>query len=390
MPSMFIGGAERSLLGLLDAFDYEQFDVSLFLYRHEGEFLSMIPEKVKVLSPIDEYATFDVPIKHLLKSRLWRFGIARIVSKIAKKAHCILSGEKAGIWMSMQFTSRFLQPLLPKIPGDYDVGIMFLGVADTLVHKVSAKKKITWNHTDYTDLAPDRRLDLSTYKNVKYIISVSPYCTKQFLSCYPELSGKALTIGNILSEKLILEQSTKEEIPIEKNEKCFNLLSVGRFSNAKNFDNIPEICRLILAMGLSVMWYLIGYGGDEALIRKRIAENGMENRVIILGKKENPYPYIKACDLYVQPSRYEGKCVSVLEAQILNKPVVISNYATSESQLKNGYDGVIVPLDNEECAKGIVAVLKDRELQKQLIENTKKEDYTNAEELQKLYRLIEA
>ena len=115
----------------------------------------------------------------------------------------------------------------------------------------------------------------------------------------------------------------------------------------------------------------------------------MEDSVIVLGKKENPYPYIAACDLYVQPSRYEGKCVSVIEAQILHKPVVITDYATSGSQLRDGYDGVIIPMDNAACAEGIGKVLWDPQLQEQLIENTKQQDYTNAAEIQKLYRLIE-
>ena len=114
----------------------------------------------------------------------------------------------------------------------------------------------------------------------------------------------------------------------------------------------------------------------------------MEDHVIILGKKENPYPYIKACDLYVQPSRYEGKAVTVREAQMLCKPVVITRYATSASQLEEGVDGVIVPLDNEGCAEGIVRLLKDSEKMKQLSTACAKREYTNAREVEKIYKLI--
>lgn len=109
-------------------------------------------------------------------------------------------------------------------------------------------------------------------------------------------------------------------------------------------------------------WYLIGYGGDEALIRQRIPGRRDGGAGPHSGEKENPYPYIKACGLYVQPSRYEGKSVTVREAQILNKPVVITSYATSASQLEDGVDGVIVPMDNEGCAAGIAAVLRDEAL----------------------------
>ena len=115
----------------------------------------------------------------------------------------------------------------------------------------------------------------------------------------------------------------------------------------------------------------------------------MQDYVIILGKKENPYPYIAGCDIYVQPSRYEGKCVAVTEAQILHKPVVITAYPTSSSQLKDGYDGVIVPMDNHGCALGISKVIQKKKLQEALIENTYKEDYSNTAGIAKLYQLME-
>lgn len=153
-------------------------------------------------------------------------------------------------------------------------------------------------------------------------------------------------------------------------------------------DEIPEICARIRHQGINAKWYLIGYGGEENLIRKKIKEAHAEEFVIILGKKENPYPYIKACDIYVQPSRYEGKSVAVREAQILNRPVVITDYATAHSQLTDGVDGVIVPMDIQGCADGIAAVILDRELQHSLVENTKKNDYANAGEIQKLDKFL--
>lgn len=114
----------------------------------------------------------------------------------------------------------------------------------------------------------------------------------------------------------------------------------------------------------------------------------MQNRVIILGKKENPYPYIKMCDIYVQPSRYEGKCVAVREAQMLGKPVIITNYATSGSQLEDGVDGIIVPMDNKGCADKMAEVLINTTLKKKIVENVRQRDYTNAKEIEKINRLI--
>lgn len=387
MPSIFIGGAERSLLGLLEQFDYEKYEVDLFLKRHEGEFLKYLPEKVNLLKENEKYRTFDVPIKSLLRSHPL-FAFARILSKIALRFHCMFTGEKAGVWMSMQYISKYLCPLLPEIEGEYDAAISFLGVPDILLSKVRAKKRIAWNHTDYSVLGPCKKYDLKIYAKLDYIVSVSDPCTNHFLSVYPRLKDKAVTVENLISKEMI-DQFSKEFIADFPDGKCIKLLSVGRFSHAKNFDNVPEICRRIRQQGLDIKWYLIGYGGDEELIKSKIAEAGMQEYVIILGKKENPYPYIKACDLYVQPSRYEGKAVTVREAQILHKPVVITAFETSCSQLTDGFDGVIVPTDNEGCANGIAAVLRDKDLQNRLIENTKKTDYTNSSEIEKIYRLIE-
>ena len=388
MPSMFIGGAERSLLGLLDSFDFEKYDVNLFLYRHEGEFMDFIPKQVRVLSEMTSYNTFDVPIKDLLFSKQFLYGVMRIIGKIALKIHTRITKEKHGIWMSMQYTSKYLLPLLPIIPGEYDLAVMFLGIGNVLDKKVNAKTKVTWNHTDYSILFPDKRYDLRVLDNIDYIASVSEPCTEQLLKVHPTLKDKAITVENVLSERFLKQQAEMQVSDMRITDEII-LLSIGRYSDAKNFDNVPDICRRILKKKIQIKWYIIGYGGDELFIRKKIKENFMEDNVILLGKKINPYPYIKACDIYVQPSRYEGKCVTVREAQILNKPVIITKYATSSSQLKDGYDGVIVPMDNEGCAEGIVRVIKDKDLQQRLIENTKKTDYSNKEEINKLYQIIE-
>lgn len=388
MPSMFIGGAERSLLGLLEAIDYTQYDVSLFLYRHEGEFLAYIPDQVNLLPPMKEYGTFDVPIRSLLFSRRWRFGLARLISKAALKTHCLISGEKKGVWMSMQYTARYLLPLLPEIPGEYDLGVMFLGVADPLIHKVKAQNKVAWCHTDYDTLYPNKEMDCKTYEAVDHVVFVSDACRQKMARFYPALLDKTQVIENVLGERLLLQQAEVSVNDMPRLDDGYILLSIGRFSNAKNFDNVPGICKSLLRAGLDVKWYIIGYGGDEPLIRQRIAEAHMEDHVILLGKKENPYPYIKACDLYVQPSRYEGKCVTVREAQMLGKPVVITRYATSASQLENGVDGVIVPMDNEGCAEGIATLLRDPERMTQLSRACQGRDYSNRQEIDKLYLMM--
>ncbi len=207
---------------------------------------------------------------------------------------------------------------------------------------------------------------------------------------FPTLANRLEIIENILPE-LYIRKIAKEEV--SDFEEGYNdeikLLSIGRFSYAKNFDNVPDICRQIRERGVNVKWYLIGYGSDEKLIQQKIVEAGMQNNVIILGKKDNPYPYIKACDVYVQPSRYEGKSVAVREAQLLGKPIIITEYPTSKSQLQDGVDGFIVPMDNESCANGMVKLLSNRQLLRQVADNCLNEDIALRKEAEKLQHLVD-
>jgi glycosyltransferase involved in cell wall biosynthesis len=166
------------------------------------------------------------------------------------------------------------------------------------------------------------------------------------------------------------------------------ICSVGRFCYAKNFDGIPEAVKRLNELGIRVRWYLIGFGGGESLIRERIKESDVERQVIILGKKTNPYPYMKACEIYVQPSRFEGKAVTVREAQILGKPVLITNFPTAKSQLEDGVDGMICPLSTDGVAEGVRMLFDDKELREKLAAIASERDYSNRDEVEKIYQMI--
>lgn len=389
--AMELGGAEKALLGLLDVFDGSAYQVDLFLMRHSGELLKHIPEKVHLLPEQKRYACLAVPISQVLGKGQIGVAVGRLRGKLAAKKRIKQLQLPPDNDVPLQYSHKYTMNAMPMV-GDreYDLAISFLTPHYFVTEKVWAKKKIAWIHTDYSRVAVDREEQLRMWEQYDRIVSISEQVTASFVEAFPQLSDKTLLIPHIMPVNYILDQanafSTAKEMP---DDGTLKLLSVGRFCTAKNFDNIPRICRAIREKGLNIKWYLIGYGGSEDLVRKRIAEAGMEDYVIILGKKENPYPYMKACDLYVQPSRYEGKCVSVIEAQILGKPVVITNYPTSSSQLEDGVDGVIVPLDNEGCAAGIAALLRDPEQMEKLRRNCATRDYSNAEQIIKIYEMME-
>lgn len=385
-----LGGAEISLIGLLNALDYSSCDVDLFVYSHRGELMSQIPPQVHLLPEIPVYAQIERPIKDVLRDGYWKMVLARLRGKRQFARYARRNHPKDGSAI-FSYVMNSVEPQLPNIaPGkEYDLAISFLTPHDIVLKKVRAKRKVAWIHTDYSWIDVDTQLELPVWSAYDRIVSISPAVTDSFLSVFPTLKDKVVEIANILSPNFVRKRAdavvaAEVEREMPHTEGVVNLLSVGRFSAAKNYDNVPDICRRIIAAGVDVRWYLIGFGGDEALIRQKIAESDMDEHVIILGKKENPYPYMKACNIYVQPSRYEGNAVTVREAQILCKPVVVTDYPTASSQIQDGLDGVIVPLDNEGCAKGMAALITDSEKQSRLSAYCLGHDFGNEGEAKKV------
>lgn len=391
---MHLGGAEISLIGLLQALDPKKVDVDLFVYSHEGELMKYILDYVNLLPEIPAYKMFERPMKEVLKKGHLSVLFARMKAKMRMKSY-LRKKQPADRSAIMGFLGEEMSKVVPDInPSvEYDLAISFLTPHNFVRDHVRAKKKICWIHTDYTRIDVNTELELPVWDSFDYIASISSEAAKTFVQVFPALAPKIIEIENILSSAFVrvrAEEFKATELLTDK--KYLNLLSVGRFCEAKNYDNVPYICKRTLEIlkgeGVDIRWYIIGFGADENLIRQKIAEAGMQEHVIILGKKENPYPYIKACDIYVQPSRYEGKSVTVREAQMLYKPVVVTNYPTASSQIKDGEDGVIVPLDNEGCARGLAEFILDKQKQEHIIEYLKAHDYGNVKEVEKIYDII--
>lgn len=389
--AMELGGAERSLIGLLNVLDPKRYEIDLFLLRHEGELLEYIPEYVHVLPKVAAYTVLARPMKDTLREgHFWLTGV-RLYAKI-KAARYNKKHQYKDSAVALEYSHKYIKRYMPKINPtvEYDLAISFLTPHYFVAEKVRAKKKIAWIHTDYKKVQINIPSETVMWGKYDYIASISEEVSKSFLEVCPSLRSKLILIENILPERLIKRQAM--ELDVTKKmpviEDGFRFLSIGRYCTAKNFDNVPAICSCLLKKGFKVKWYIIGFGGDEELIRQKIAAAKMEEYVILLGKKENPYPYIKACDLYVQPSRYEGKSVTVREAQMFAKPVVITAYPTSGSQLEDGVDGVVVPMDNGGCADGIAKLLDDPKKMQSLSEACRRRDYSNQKEVEKLYELL--
>ncbi|MGX2961384.1 glycosyltransferase [Peribacillus sp. JNUCC 23] len=388
---MEVGGVERSLISMLENFDYKSHAVDLMLYRHQGDFLSLIPNKVNLVKEVPQYTTFRKSISETLKAKQYSIAFSRVLSKInADRTGRVKRIAEPGYYQ-MQLMWKYALPFLPKIDKEYDVAISYLWPHYFIADKVKAKKKIAWIHTDYSTVETNIKMDLKMWNQFDHIIAVSEACKHSFLTKYRELENKVVVIENINSPEFIRKMADEEVDNPMIHDNRFKVVTVARLSHAKGIDHAVKALKELKGKGYDdIAWYVVGYGGDEAIIKDLIKASKLEDSFILLGKKTNPYPYIKEADLYVQPSRYEGKAVTVGEAQILAKPVMITNYTTAKSQVKDGFDGYITGLSVEGIADGIEKLYEDPAIRNELIKNCRKTNYGNNYELSKLYSLIDS
>ncbi|MFK4292478.1 glycosyltransferase involved in cell wall biosynthesis [Bacillus sp. RC240] len=388
---MEIGGVERSLIGLLNTIDYSKYDIDLMLFKHEGGFFSLLPKEPNLLEELQQYTTFRKSIKQILQEGHYSIGITRIVGRIMGVMHGRYVNSKEPGYFVIQYGWRISLPFLPKLREEYDVAISFLWPHYFIGDKVRAKRKIGWIHTDYSNIQLNKEMECKMWRKMDDIVAVSESCRDTFLNSLPYINKKVQVIENIIDSEFVREQSNEgditQEIPI--NRERIKLVTVARLSHAKGIDDAIYALRKLLDQGYDIEWYIVGYGPQEAELKLLIDKLGLQDEFVLLGKKINPYPYIKACDIYVQPSRYEGKAVTVREAQILKKPVLITNFSTAKSQLENGVDGYICPMGIKGIVEGIKKMIDDVEFRSEIVNNVSQKNYGNEIEVEKIYRLIE-
>ncbi|WP_130858642.1 glycosyltransferase [Gracilibacillus phocaeensis] len=380
-----VGGVERSLISMLHHFNYQQYKVDLMLYSHSGDFLEQLPTEPELLQESARYKTFRMSIKQIFQSGYPAIGVARLLAKL--RTHWQDSAETG--YQQMQYMWKYALPFLPKLDTTYDVAVSYLWPHYFVAEKVAAKVKIAWIHTDFSSVDTNEDIDIKMWRKFDHIVAVSEECKKSFIHKYPLLQQKVLVMENVTSPDLIRSLATVQLENPMLDDTRFKIITVARLSHAKGIDQAVRALKLLKEKGYrNLAWYVVGYGGDERMLRELIADASLQEAFILLGKKVNPYPFIKAADLYVQPSRYEGKAVTVGEAQILAKPVLITNYPTAPSQVNDGQDGRICESSIAGIATGIQTLYEHPEQRNQLAEACANTDYANEWELEKLYQIV--
>ena len=335
MESLGIGGAEKSLVTLLSELDYSKYEVDLFLFNFCGEFKELLPKKVRVIeAPMDFKVFNNNPIKALkyfLLNKKYKLLYYKLIELfILLFNRFVLHREYIG-W-------NFINKSVDRLNKKYDTAIGFMEKKSIYftIDKVNADKKIGWIHTDYSKIQYNKKLDNEYLKKMDKIVAVSDHCKEALDNVFPELRNKTIVIENMISPLIINKMAKERVVEIEKQKDEIIICTVARLTAAKGIDIAIECCKRIIDKGLKIRWIVIGDGEERSKLEKLIINYGLQDIFLLLGSKSNPYKYMRMCDIYVQPSIWEGFGITVSEAKVLCKPILVNNIPEFKQQIGAG------------------------------------------------------
>ena len=360
------GGAERAILNLFSALDSNKYEISLFVLTSQGELRRELPENVRLINKkYKEVSVLTKKGRRLLTLSVLKAGIGKAL--FLRRAPYIIKNflimRKKGKIMPDKLLWRLLSDGAPKIQEEYDLAVAYLegGATYYVADYVKAKKKAAFVHIDYEKAGYTRELDLDCYEKFDRIFTVSDEVKEHFLSVYPEYECKTSVFNNILNLERIKKMADQGE-GFNDGFKGLRILTVGRLTRQKRYDVAINAMKLMKEkIGVPIRWYVLGEGDLRQELEQQIKSAGLENDFILMGVKENPYPYYKGCDFYVHATEFEGKSIALQEAQVFGKPILATDCSGNREQIENGTDGILCELDPGQVCEKLLYMINNPE-----------------------------
>lgn len=351
-----IGGIQKSLIDFLKYLVSRGHEIDLVLWKRDGVLLEKLPPSVQVIER--EYATRWQNIreeKNIFSKMKLFVGYLKfnVYARIIKKP-----------WLSY-----------PKIKKHYNTAVSYSQNGYPrfyTIDKVSADKKYLWyHHGAYDSSGETYKLDKKYYGEFNRLVTVSTANKQMLLKYFPEYNDKFFVVPNIINVNEVILRSNKKVADFNKTDGIFNFVTVSRFSKEKGIDLAIEIATELKKQGLKFKWSFIGDGDTFLEIKRLIKQRNLEDVCILLGSKENPYPYMKFADLYIQTSYVESQSITIYEALVLKKIIVTTNLPALNDALKNGKLGVLCNPETTYFVEKIKNILYDKSAQNKLAEAVK-------------------
>lgn len=381
IPGLHHGGTNRSLWNMLTLIDLSVYEIDLFVLNHEGEYKGAF-KNCTILSP--NRLLRPLVINLSTEKNIFR-KLYYVSFKAIRRFFKCIGYDFAGLIFRHVSSS-----LMKK---KYDTVIAFQeGTSTHFVSTFKNTRKIAWIRCDYksylslTHGVPEKDI----YTKFDYIICVSQFTKQIFQDLIPEVKEKVISLHNIINYASIIQMSQqKENIDPLFSTSEFKILSIGRIDPVKRFTEIPSIASKLKKRGLTFKWFIIGSGGSKNEIKKlhhNIEKYDVEDHLILLGEKKNPYPYILNANLLVSTSLSEA-CPNVInEAKILHTPVVATDFGSVHEFIENGINGDISSIDK--ISDKIAYIIQDDSIYQSRKNNLKTFTYNNEEQLKTLYKIL--
>jgi len=359
IESLHLGGAEKSLVTLLNNLDYTKYKVDLITFQPEGFFKNEVPQEVN-------HIVYQLPKLSLL-DRI-KYGIKRKLNK--------------GCYHHAQLFWTIISKKLQRLDTTYDIAIAYnQGFATYYTNQcINALMKYAWINTDYSKAGYNITFDYSIYKNFKQIITVSQDAYDSFTKVLNNFNFHIeIQIIKDISDKDEIRHKANETLDYKFNSHAIKINSVGRLVKYKGFDLAIEVSKILVDKGYPIHWLVVGEGNERTSLEQLIDQNHLKESIQLIGATKNPYPYMKACDIYVQTSLFEGLGLTVIEASYLNKPIVTTNFPTASEILKHEETGLICEMNAISIAESIERLINDNNLRNTLISNLENKENKDKE-----------
>lgn len=380
--ALWIGGIETALVNLLKRLDHEKFDITCLILRNDQTMAPRLPEQVRLLvADRGQAVSFSEAYRC---ARLYH--LTEKSTNPSRLHRAMMWAVPAIKWVENRLYIRYIRKNLKK--EHFDTCVIYSDrTAETAVRAVNADRFLMFYH--HGAMRKEYHDEVG-YRKAEKIIAVSNAVEKKLREFRPKYAHKMMTIHNLTDIKGIRAKA-EEPIPEVFAPDKFHIVSCGRVSHEKGMDLAVEACAKLAEMGhTNVHWWIVGGGPAENEVRAKIAELHMENHVTMLGMKNNPYPYIKRADLYVQPSRFESYGLTITEAVSLGRPVLSTDTDGAREILADGRTGLFSAIDGIQIADCISMLLTNYNLRESPIKNEGNLDVNliNQRSLTCLYELL--
>ena len=392
MNTMVCGGIETSGLAFLNALTPDRFEVTLLLVERTGELLDQVPPWVAVRElPLrgDDRRELHIGRRAALRESLSRGRLLRAGRSLLRRAYC-RARVPAPLWRCVEFDA-----MLDRMPADetlYDCAIAY---ADSLIcvaivaERIRARRRLAWFHTEYPAEHVRQEHYQHYYRKFDRLFAVSEALAAKFNARMPGLPRPLESFPHLIDPAGYAAKAAAG-IGFSDGFQGLRILSVGRLSEQKGFDLAVAVHARLIGEGYAIRWYVVGGGHAGPDLRRAIAAAGVQDSFVLLGQHTNPYPFFAQCDLYVQPSRYEGYCLTLAEARAFAKPVVCTDFAGAREQIVDGETGLIVPCEAEALYQAVKRLLDDPALRQTFSDNLSKSRVDTTAAARRLADVIEA